>query len=75
MEEIPTCAKICSEPLECNDICVLKCHRGEHSCGKTIEKSCRCGTEKVIKKCNDRKDFLCEKLCNRKKDCLRHICE
>ena len=73
-EEIPSCKKICSQPLPCGDKCNKICHTGECDCGKTVTRTCRCGLETFETKCKDIEIPLCKNKCKKNKNCQKHNC-
>lgn len=85
-DPVATCDKICSKTLPCgpadnHHLCQQKCHNGP--CGPCKEVTyvrCRC---KIFEKdfpCaealkfNEENPFLCEKRCNKKRNCGKHKC-
>lgn len=75
LEKIPSCETICNKITACGHKCIKKCHEGECDCGKKKNVFCQCGTHKIKIKCMIMKQQICKTICNRKKNCLNHICE
>ncbi|XP_035208182.1 transcriptional repressor NF-X1-like [Stegodyphus dumicola] len=82
-DPIPLCGEICEKPLFCGPKdnphkCQSTCHEGEcPPCPLKTSLKCRCGAFTKEFECatiNPSFLYLCEKRCNRRKDCGRHKC-
>ncbi|XP_069814268.1 transcriptional repressor NF-X1 [Dendropsophus ebraccatus] len=84
-DPIPSCGKTCGKPLPCGShdfihTCENLCHEGECGpCSRTSNISCRCGFKTKEVPCaliqNDEDlTFICDKRCNKKRQCGRHKC-
>ncbi|KAJ2940936.1 hypothetical protein O0L34_g10198 [Tuta absoluta] len=71
-----SCGKPCQKLLLCNSHkCENECHEGTcPPCTYSSLQPCECGTEKVMRLCNDAK-WQCQKPCNKPFDCGYHKCE
>ncbi|CAK9233126.1 unnamed protein product [Sphagnum troendelagicum] len=73
---VPTCGSTCEKPLSCQrHRCNERCHYGpcKDTCRVVLTKSCRCGSLKKEVPCYQ--DLLCERKCQRTRDCTRHACK
>ncbi|XP_069586667.1 transcriptional repressor NF-X1 [Ranitomeya imitator] len=84
-DPIPSCGKTCGKPLPCGShdfihTCENLCHEGECGpCSRTSNVSCRCGFKTKEVPCaiiQNEEDitFICDKRCNKKRQCGRHKC-
>ncbi|KAG8572060.1 hypothetical protein GDO81_011896 [Engystomops pustulosus] len=84
-DPIPSCGKTCGKPLPCGShdyihTCENLCHEGECGpCSRTSNISCRCGFKLKEVPCaliQNEEDFtfICDKRCNKKRQCGRHKC-
>ncbi|XP_040287428.1 transcriptional repressor NF-X1 isoform X2 [Bufo bufo] len=84
-DPIPSCGKTCGKPLPCGShdfihTCENLCHEGECGpCPRMSNISCRCGFKTKEVPCaliqNDEDlTFICDKRCNKKRQCGRHKC-
>lgn len=84
-DPIPSCGKTCGKPLPCGSqdfihTCENLCHEGDcGNCSRTSNISCRCGFKSKEVPCaviRNEADltFLCDKRCNKKRQCGRHKC-
>ncbi|XP_053570563.1 transcriptional repressor NF-X1 [Bombina bombina] len=84
-DPIPSCGKTCGKPLPCGShdyihTCENLCHEGECGpCSRTSSITCRCGTKTKEVSCaliQNEGDltFICDKRCNKKRQCGRHKC-
>ncbi|XP_069476640.1 transcriptional repressor NF-X1 [Ambystoma mexicanum] len=84
-DPIPSCGKTCGKPLPCGSqdfihTCENLCHEGEcGNCSRTSTISCRCSFKSKEVPCaviRSEADltFLCDKRCNKKRQCGRHKC-
>ncbi|XP_054708933.1 NF-X1-type zinc finger protein NFXL1-like [Uloborus diversus] len=71
-----TCEKKCGKLLFCKlHSCEEMCHEGEcPPCRKTCEQKCLCGSETVVRPCEDPL-WHCKKICNKLLRCKNHFCE
>ncbi|KAK3604749.1 hypothetical protein CHS0354_017856 [Potamilus streckersoni] len=86
LDPIPTCTNMCSKTLACGPegskhTCNYPCHVGPcGDCQGQTTLKCRCGAvEKVfdcfeVSKFTANNPFLCDKRCNKKKNCGSHKC-
>ncbi|KAG8198878.1 hypothetical protein JTE90_015092 [Oedothorax gibbosus] len=83
MDPIPLCDQKCDRFLPCGPkdnphTCQSQCHEGDcPKCPLATLTKCRCGAFTKEFSCFDITpsfQFLCEKRCNRRKDCGRHKC-
>lgn len=74
LEEIPSCNTTCGRRLPCGHSCILNCHEGECDCRLIVERVCECGSHKFDTKCMHINQPQCKTICNKFKDCQRHIC-
>ena len=79
-DPVPVCGKICGRPLPCGPtenrhLCTVSCHSGScPSCPQSTLLRCRCGrSEKNVpcKQLVDLVEVLCERRCNKKRQCGR----
>eukprot|EP01018_Ginkgo_biloba_P000730 Gb_02007 [translate_table: standard] len=73
---VPTCGSTCEKMLHCAmHRCPERCHSGPciSTCRTVTSKSCRCGSLKKQVPCHQ--DLLCERKCQRVRDCGRHACK
>lgn len=73
---VPLCGGTCDKVLSCRyHRCPERCHRGScvESCRTVITKSCRCGSLRKGVPCYQ--DLVCERKCQRVRDCGRHACK
>ncbi|KAH0861509.1 hypothetical protein HID58_089770 [Brassica napus] len=71
----PLCGGTCDKVLGCGyHRCPERCHRGAclETCRIVVTKSCRCGGTKKQVPC--RQDVVCERKCQRMRDCGKHPC-
>lgn len=71
----PTCGSTCEKMLLCSlHRCPERCHSGPcvETCRIVTTKSCRCGSLKKQVPCYQ--DLVCERKCQRVRDCGRHAC-
>ncbi|XP_066435322.1 transcriptional repressor NF-X1 [Eleutherodactylus coqui] len=84
-DPIPSCGKTCGKPLPCGShdfihTCENLCHEGECGpCSRTSSISCRCGFKTKEVPCaliqsEEDLTFICDKRCNKKRQCGRHKC-
>ncbi|KAG7999105.1 hypothetical protein I3843_01G290000 [Carya illinoinensis] len=76
VETPPLCGATCDKTLSCGlHRCHERCHRGLciETCRIVVSKSCRCGSLKKEVPCYQ--DLLCERKCQRMRDCGRHACK
>lgn len=82
---VPTCKQQCIKTLpNCSHQCGVSCHNGPcPPCTEFIERTCRCGTTKMMIKCgevietsegNEAGDVLCDRACIALRTCGRHQC-
>ncbi|XP_052185775.1 NF-X1-type zinc finger protein NFXL2 isoform X2 [Diospyros lotus] len=72
----PLCGATCDKMLSCGfHSCPERCHRGPciETCRTVVTKSCRCGSLKKEVPCYQ--DLVCERKCQRVRDCGRHGCK
>ncbi|KAH7677878.1 NF-X1-type zinc finger protein NFXL1 protein [Dioscorea alata] len=72
---VPTCGSTCEKLLSCGlHRCPERCHRGPcvETCRTVLIKSCRCGSLKKEVPCYQ--DLVCERKCQRTRDCGKHAC-
>ncbi|KAJ8769421.1 hypothetical protein K2173_002911 [Erythroxylum novogranatense] len=73
---VPVCGATCDKKLSCGyHRCPERCHRGPclETCRLVVTKSCRCGgLKKEVPCCQD---LVCERKCQRLRDCGRHACK
>ncbi|KAK1311662.1 NF-X1-type zinc finger protein NFXL2 [Acorus calamus] len=72
---VPTCGSTCEKVLGCGrHRCFERCHKGPciETCRAVVIKSCRCGSLKKEVPCYQ--DLVCERKCQRVRDCGRHAC-
>ncbi|KAG9453430.1 hypothetical protein H6P81_006334 [Aristolochia fimbriata] len=72
---VPTCGSTCEKMLSCGfHRCPERCHRGPciETCRTVVWKSCRCRSLKKEVPCYQ--DLVCERKCQRVRDCGRHAC-
>ncbi|XP_053322900.1 transcriptional repressor NF-X1 [Spea bombifrons] len=85
MDPIPSCGKTCGKPLPCGShdfihTCENLCHEGECGpCSRNSNISCRCGFKTKEVPCaliqsEEDLTFVCDKRCNKKRQCGRHKC-
>ncbi|XP_058075009.1 NF-X1-type zinc finger protein NFXL2 isoform X2 [Magnolia sinica] len=73
---VPTCGSTCEKMLSCGlHRCPERCHRGPcvETCRTVVMKSCRCGSLKKEVPCYQ--DLVCERKCQKVRDCGRHACK
>ncbi|XP_023752902.1 NF-X1-type zinc finger protein NFXL2 [Lactuca sativa] len=73
---VPSCGGTCDKKLMCRiHSCPERCHRGlcVESCRIVVMKSCKCGSLKKQVPCYQ--DVVCERKCQRVRDCGRHACK
>ncbi|KAL5710254.1 hypothetical protein ACHQM5_020843 [Ranunculus cassubicifolius] len=71
----PTCGSTCDKMLSCGfHRCPERCHQGSciETCRTVLWKSCRCGSLKKEVPCFQA--LVCERKCQRVRDCGRHAC-
>ncbi|KAL0888549.1 hypothetical protein Bca101_012532 [Brassica carinata] len=71
----PLCGGTCDKLLGCGyHRCPERCHRGSclETCRIVVTKSCRCGGTKKQVPC--RQELVCERKCQRMRDCGNHPC-
>uniref|UniRef100_A0A5K3ENI2 NF-X1-type zinc finger protein NFXL1 n=1 Tax=Mesocestoides corti TaxID=53468 RepID=A0A5K3ENI2_MESCO len=86
-DPIPLCPNICGRPNPiCGHPCPEKCHPGPSCppCKLTAQITCRCGKSSKVISCSESAqsmlnksssaEFLCERICRKKKSCGRHKC-
>ncbi|XP_010920864.2 NF-X1-type zinc finger protein NFXL2 [Elaeis guineensis] len=72
---MPTCGSTCEKMLSCRiHQCPERCHRGPcvETCRTVVVKSCRCRSLKKEVPCYQ--ELVCERKCQRLRDCGRHAC-
>ncbi|KAH9767107.1 NF-X1-type zinc finger protein NFXL2 [Citrus sinensis] len=73
---VPLCGATCDKMLSCRiHRCHDRCHRGPciETCRMVIAKLCRCRSLKKEVPCYQ--DLVCERKCQRMRDCGRHACK
>ncbi|KAH9702514.1 NF-X1-type zinc finger protein NFXL2 [Citrus sinensis] len=73
---VPLCGATCDKMLSCRiHRCHDRCHRGPciGTCRMVIAKLCRCRSLKKEVPCYQ--DLVCERKCQRMRDCGRHACK
>ncbi|MQL88742.1 hypothetical protein Taro_021316 [Colocasia esculenta] len=73
---VPTCGSTCEKMLSCNiHRCPERCHQGTcvETCRNVLVKFCRCGSLKKEVPCYQ--DLICERKCQKLRDCGRHACK
>ncbi|XP_031759363.1 transcriptional repressor NF-X1 isoform X1 [Xenopus tropicalis] len=84
-DPIPSCGKTCGKPLPCGShdfihTCENLCHEGDCGlCSRTSNIACRCSFKTKEVPCSllqNKGDFtfVCDKRCNKKRQCGRHKC-
>ena len=82
-DPVPVCGQICGRTLACGPVekrhtCPLVCHEGAcPPCKQSTTLKCRCGrNDKKIacSKLDEVTEVLCERRCNKKRQCGRHKC-
>ncbi|CAH8389750.1 unnamed protein product [Eruca vesicaria subsp. sativa] len=71
----PLCGGTCDKVLGCGyHRCPERCHRGAclETCRIVVTKSCRCGGTRKQVPC--RQELVCERKCQRMRDCGKHPC-
>ncbi|XAR71928.1 hypothetical protein NMG60_11018385 [Bertholletia excelsa] len=74
--QVPVCGATCNKMLSCGfHRCPERCHRGPciETCRIVVTKSCRCRSLKKEVPCYQ--DLVCERKCQRMRDCGRHACK
>eukprot|EP00927_Polykrikos_kofoidii_P043078 TRINITY_DN37138_c0_g1_i1.p1 TRINITY_DN37138_c0_g1~~TRINITY_DN37138_c0_g1_i1.p1 ORF type:complete len:1075 (+),score=167.67 TRINITY_DN37138_c0_g1_i1:244-3468(+) len=68
------CEHTCGKMLDCRKHrCVRRCHEGPCSgCTQVTRKTCRCGSMTKEVACSQ--EMLCERKCNKDRNCGRHQC-
>ncbi|KAJ4959761.1 hypothetical protein NE237_019671 [Protea cynaroides] len=80
LDPILTCSQTCGKLLSCGiHSCKDLCHAGDcPPCLVQINEKCRCGSSSRTVECyrtvDDKDKFVCNKPCERKKNCGRHRC-
>ena len=83
MDPVPVCGQICGRILTCGPMenhhsCLVLCHEGPcPPCCSTSIRRCRCGRNEKEIPCPELEstsEVLCEKRCNKKRQCGRHKC-
>ncbi|CAA6654762.1 unnamed protein product [Spirodela intermedia] len=73
---VPACGSTCEKFLSCNiHRCPERCHQGPcvESCRNVLVKFCRCGGLRKEVPCFQ--DLICERKCQKLRDCGRHACK
>lgn len=82
-DPIPVCGKVCGKIMSCGPaenphVCAVLCHGGLcPPCPLSTDLRCRCGrNEKKFpcRKLSEIEEVLCERRCNKKRQCGRHKC-
>ncbi|BFI43214.1 NF-X1-type zinc finger protein NFXL1 [Marchantia polymorpha subsp. ruderalis] len=72
---VPTCGSTCEKMLSCSKHrCQERCHTGpcNTTCRIVLVKACHCGGLKKEVPCHQ--EFMCDRKCQRIRDCTRHPC-
>lgn len=73
-----TCGEVCGRSLTppCSHKCLLRCHPGACApCPVTVNVSCHCGQSKLQPKRCSKRQWSCQKPCNKLLACQTHRCE
>ncbi|XP_059063722.1 NF-X1-type zinc finger protein NFXL2 isoform X2 [Cryptomeria japonica] len=73
---VPTCGSTCEKMLRCSlHRCPDRCHSGPcvDTCRIVTVKFCRCGSSRKEVPCYE--DLICQRKCQRVRDCGRHPCK
>ncbi|XP_002969132.2 NF-X1-type zinc finger protein NFXL1 [Selaginella moellendorffii] len=82
LDPVPTCGQECGKYVSCGrHECINLCHLGPcPPCEVLVEQKCRCGASSRVVPCNvatstsDEHSFICDKKCEKKRNCGRHRC-
>ncbi|XP_076464689.1 protein shuttle craft-like isoform X2 [Babylonia areolata] len=72
------CGEVCGRKGKdgCTHKCVLLCHPGPcPPCSAVIARTCDCGAEKKMMRCDQTATFKCEKVCGKELNCGEHQCQ
>lgn len=74
-EEVRSCGDTCEKLLSCGiHRCMDRCHKGPcPKCRQLVNKRCPCKQSRKQVQCWQ--DYVCDRKCTRKRNCLRHQCK